>query len=338
MFAKYGVIRVSELAEIVAVAKAYLAPNDYRRGGAGIISSSGGQAGAAADLASVPGVAVPTPERGQSAQAIDGLLAFGTGFNPCDLTGEIAVKPELAAQVYDQFATNESIGAVVYIRKKLLGDVSQRCAGPAGRGGQPRRGADPARLRHGRVHGRRRGADLPRGRHPVVHVADRAVHRDAAARRARPPSFDRLERPRAGDRNRRRLDRSSTSRPPATSSTRRPPKPRCTTTASRCRTRSCVSTVDDAVKAATRIGYPVVIKVADPEIAHKTEIGGVIIGVRRRERRPGRRRRGALARGTEALGGRAPQGILVQEQVVGGVEMIVGLKVDPDLGAVRAAG
>src|SRR4051812_19470450 len=129
IFEKYGVIRVSELAEVVAVAKAYLAPNGYRSGGAGIISGSGGQAGAAADLASVVGVAVPRLSE-SSAKTVDDLLAFGTGFNPCDLTGEIAVKPELAAQVYEQFGTNESIGAVVYIRKKLLGDVSERCAGP----------------------------------------------------------------------------------------------------------------------------------------------------------------------------------------------------------------
>jgi acetyltransferase len=39
-----------------------------------------------------------------------------------------------------------------------------------------------------------------------------------------------------------------------------------------------------------------------------------------------------LARGREALGGADPEGLVVQEQVTGGVEVIAGFKVDPEFG------
>ena len=36
---------------------------------------------------------------------------------------------------------------------------------------------------------------------------------------------------------------------------------------------------DAAVAAADAIGYPVVLKIASPDIAHKSDIGGVILGL-----------------------------------------------------------
>ncbi|MCX9084048.1 MAG: bifunctional acetate--CoA ligase family protein/GNAT family N-acetyltransferase [Candidatus Methanoperedens sp.] len=41
-----------------------------------------------------------------------------------------------------------------------------------------------------------------------------------------------------------------------------------------------VKTVDEAVTLANKIGYPVVLKISSPDLSHKTEVGGVIIGIR----------------------------------------------------------
>jgi len=41
-----------------------------------------------------------------------------------------------------------------------------------------------------------------------------------------------------------------------------------------------VNSVDEAVNECNRIGYPVVMKIVSPDIAHKTDIGGVVVGVK----------------------------------------------------------
>ncbi|MDR2698982.1 MAG: acetate--CoA ligase family protein [Candidatus Methanoplasma sp.] len=41
-----------------------------------------------------------------------------------------------------------------------------------------------------------------------------------------------------------------------------------------------VNSADDAVKECNRIGYPVVMKILSPDIAHKTDVGGVVVGVK----------------------------------------------------------
>jgi acyl-CoA synthetase (NDP forming) len=88
---------------------------------------------------------------------------------------------------------------------------------------------------------------------------------------------------------------------------------------------------DAAVKAADAIGYPVVLKVASDRIPHKTEVGGVELGragpddVRAAYAR-------IVGRARAALGGDDPDGVLVQQQVTDGVEVIAGLVVDPQFG------
>jgi len=94
---------------------------------------------------------------------------------------------------------------------------------------------------------------------------------------------------------------------------------------------------DDAVAAAGRVGYPVVVKIDSPDILHKSDVGGVRVGCADAE---------AVRRAVdEMLGGvrrRAPNaridGVLVQPMVRGGVEMIVGVKRDPVFGPAIVCG
>lgn len=327
VFEKYGVIRVGELSELVAVAKTYLSVGPLRNSGIGVISGSGGQAGAAADYAVAAGLPVPALTT-QSETAIDELLTFGAGFNPCDLTGEIATRPELAAQVYEQFSTNEAIGTVVYIRKKLLGDVSERSVGPlveASR--QP--GAAPLVVyaMDGFVGGVE--ADLYRDAGtPVFDSLSEiytAVRGLAGRTRALTRLQNRAEEP-VAPRSAAGLSIVGGTLDPATTQEllRRYELPRPAET--------FAADVDAAVAAAEVIGYPVVLKISDARIAHKTEIGGVVIGLADADDV----RQAAvtvLERGRQALGGSPPDGVVVQEQVVGGIELIAGIKVDPDFGS-----
>lgn len=85
----------------------------------------------------------------------------------------------------------------------------------------------------------------------------------------------------------------------------------------------------EAEEAARRIGGKVVLKVLARHIAHKSDLGGVKVGVTAEEIRPLCEEMLANLRRASA---QPPEGFLVQELVRGGVEMILGFHRDPQLG------
>jgi len=97
-----------------------------------------------------------------------------------------------------------------------------------------------------------------------------------------------------------------------------------------------VADAAEAVSAAERIGFPVALKIRSPDILHKTEIGGVALGLQNRE---------AVQAAAQALAAsaRAAQpsaridGFLVQA-MVSGIETIVGARDDPFYGPLLLVG
>ncbi|MFZ5626364.1 MAG: acetate--CoA ligase family protein [Bacillota bacterium] len=90
-------------------------------------------------------------------------------------------------------------------------------------------------------------------------------------------------------------------------------------------------TAEEAMAAAEAIGYPVVLKINSPDILHKTEAGGVALNVG--NAREVREKFSQLLANARAFNPRARlEGVLVQEQIGAGVEVIVGLQRDPVLG------
>ena len=97
------------------------------------------------------------------------------------------------------------------------------------------------------------------------------------------------------------------------------------------------TTVEDAVGAAARIGYPVVLKVASPDISHKTDVGGVAVGIA-----DAAALRSAWERMDRSVRAAAPRakvdGFEVQAQVPGGKEVLVGFQQDPNFGPIVVFG
>jgi acyl-CoA synthetase (NDP forming) len=94
-------------------------------------------------------------------------------------------------------------------------------------------------------------------------------------------------------------------------------------------------TPEETVACAERIGFPVALKLHSPLPIHKTEAGGVILGLRDRD---------AAAAAARTLFGTiaaAPElgcdGVLVQEMVEG-LELIVGMRADPQYGPIVLLG
>ena len=91
------------------------------------------------------------------------------------------------------------------------------------------------------------------------------------------------------------------------------------------------TTAEQAVDLAAQIGFPVVMKIVSPMIPHKTEAGGVKVGVR-----DAQAVREAFAEIVANAGRHSPgapiDGVLIQAMVSGGTEVILGVTQDPLFG------
>ncbi|HEY3346136.1 MAG TPA: acetate--CoA ligase family protein [Nitrospirota bacterium] len=91
------------------------------------------------------------------------------------------------------------------------------------------------------------------------------------------------------------------------------------------------ATSSEAVKAARGIGYPVVMKIASPHILHKTDVGGVKVGMKN-----DKEVESAFLEITSNAKRLMPNamvwGCMVQEMVTGGREVILGMSHDPSFG------
>ncbi|MFJ9179335.1 acetate--CoA ligase family protein [Streptomyces sp. NPDC102360] len=98
-----------------------------------------------------------------------------------------------------------------------------------------------------------------------------------------------------------------------------------------------VASAAEAAEAATRVGFPTVMKIVSADIPHKTEIGGVVLGVADAAGAAAQftllTQRAAAARPDAVL-----EGVLVSSTAPSGVEVIVGVRRDPVFGPVVVFG
>jgi acetyltransferase len=96
-------------------------------------------------------------------------------------------------------------------------------------------------------------------------------------------------------------------------------------------------TADAAAAAAAALGFPVVMKIASPDIQHKTEARGVLLGLTDET---------AVAAGFDTVVGNARaylptariDGVQIQKMMPPGIEMVVGMVRDRDFGPVLMLG
>lgn len=92
-----------------------------------------------------------------------------------------------------------------------------------------------------------------------------------------------------------------------------------------------------AIKIAKKIGYPVVMKIASPQIIHKSDAGGVMVNLKNDEE---------IESAFDTIVGNAKKydkkaeikGVLIVEMVKGGKELIIGSKHEPGFGPVIMLG
>lgn len=94
-----------------------------------------------------------------------------------------------------------------------------------------------------------------------------------------------------------------------------------------------VTTPDDAVTAAARVGWPVVLKVQSPQLLHKTEVGGVAVGLTDEAAL-----RSAWETMAACVAAARPdavvEGYLVEAMAERGLELVIGGRRDPEWGPI----
>jgi len=97
-----------------------------------------------------------------------------------------------------------------------------------------------------------------------------------------------------------------------------------------------VNSASEAIAAAERLGYPVVLKICAAEIAHKSDIGGVALNLQTADAVQAAFERVAAA--GRSVKGAHVEGVLVSPMRPRGVELFAGITIDPSFGATLAVG
>jgi acyl-CoA synthetase (NDP forming) len=97
-----------------------------------------------------------------------------------------------------------------------------------------------------------------------------------------------------------------------------------------------VTSADEAADAAERLGLPVALKIVSAQITHKSDIGGVALGLSTADDVKAAYARVRAA--GESVAGATVDGVLVTPMRSGGVELLAGVTLDPTFGPVLAVG
>ena len=91
------------------------------------------------------------------------------------------------------------------------------------------------------------------------------------------------------------------------------------------------ATPTEAAKAASRIGFPVVMKIASPDILHKSDVGGVLVGLKSPEE-VAESYHSMMARVRQRVPDADIRGVTINQMIPKGREVIIGMSRDPQFG------
>ncbi len=348
MMRQSGVVRVYNLDEMIETLAVFHAKRLPKGPGLGTIFVSGGACGLVADLSQDLGISLPQLAPETVAKLKPVIPEYGTVGNPLDTTGQAATQPEILEGSLVSMAEDPNIHTVIYGQAYPSRVDLQTPIGEVLRA-MPERFPDKVFLIMSLVTGR-----VQDGRRYDQDPVEPTMHWDGVPFLQGTENSLRAVRSliRYADyqRTRRAIARPSgtesgvaeQARALVTAANGKPLVERAAKDVLALYgipvTRERLATnADEAVAAAREIGYPVVLKIESPDIAHKTEAGGVLLGIGDD---------GAVRSGFETIVANAwkykPEaqlgGVLVQEMVSGGREMIVGMTRDPAYGPAVAVG
>jgi acetyltransferase len=345
---QYGILRVYSLDEMTETLAALHSKRLPQGPGVGTIFVSGGAGGLISDLSQDLGISLPAlaPETVEKLNAV--IPEYGTVGNPLDTTGQAGTQPSIMEGSLTAMAEDPNVHTVVYgqafpSRVDLASPVGEVLRA------MPDRYPDKAFLILSLVtgpvaDGSRRGVEpeeptMKWDGVPFLQGAEnglraiRALNTYADFQRARSTISRPSAKPSANAETARAIVRGAEGR----ALVEREAKSLLALYGIPVTRERLTTSADEAVAAAGEIGYPVVLKIESPDIAHKTEAGGVLLRLADASAvRDGYEQVIANARAYDPSAEIA--GVLVQEMVSGGRELILGMSQDADFGPAIAVG
>jgi acyl-CoA synthetase (NDP forming) len=349
VFRQLGVIRVTSIEELLSTA-GLLGYDRWPRGRRmGVLTASGGACGLIADQASEQDIKIP-PFAARTVAAIEPHLpAFADAHNPLDVTGYVLANPRVTAltaidHALDAAVTDPGLDFVLFcgvtapeVRpadERVTRLASERVRWLAERIASSPIPVIPMGTTCIDVSGYARDLLVEHGVHLLggVDLGMRALGHALRWLENRPAADPPAATNRPG------------ARPPAAVNHATAINP-WSEAAARNLLASCavplvpgelVTSAEAAARAARRLGSPVALKVCSAQITHKSDIGGVALGVHGDAQVRDAYRR-VLAAG-HTVPGAVVDGVLVTPMRSGGVELLVGVTVDRAFGPVLAVG
>ncbi|MBP2367747.1 acetate--CoA ligase family protein [Pseudonocardia parietis] len=346
VFRDLGVIRVDSIEDMLITAGTAARLGRLARPGIGVVSISGGACDILADRADDLGAELPAFAPA-TVQALDAIMpSYGTVHNPLDVTGAAIIDPTLFTRAIEAVSADPGVGVVAVVNSlpwmsdgrpysgqvfaDAIGDGMQNAAGPVVYVNQV---LQPITAYTREVMARARVPHvIPGLRQAVVALHNLAWWSDAT--RDAVSGTPQAATPQAAtsqpgtpvavpEASARRGAWSETAARALLTEAGIPVVPGEAATSAR-----------QAAKAAAGFGGPVAMKVVSPDVLHKSDIGGVRLGVTGDE---------AVAAAYDEITtaasnvpGTRVEGVLVSPLRSGGTELLVGVVRDPDWGPVLA--
>jgi acyl-CoA synthetase (NDP forming) len=327
MFDALNVVRAADGEDLLDLARMFARTPPGRGRNLAVLTHSGGAGVMAVDAAEAGGCAVPPLPEGLAGRLADMLPAFATIANPLDMTGGAAFQGKLMADCMRAMLADDAYDAALLCVNLIWRDgpaLMNELADIAASTDKPfavswvAPEADAARLL--------RDAPYPVYGDPArtARALTRRLVFDARCRALAAAEGD-DDAPEVGPDASLALDGvAAQGRVLAAFGIRLPGERVC-------------ADVAEAEDFRLGKGVPVALKVASPDIAHRTEIGAVVTGI---DDGPGLARAfdGVLAAARRHAPEARIEGVLVQEMVTPGLEVLIGVKRDPVFGPMVAFG
>jgi acyl-CoA synthetase (NDP forming) len=325
---RYGVIRVASAEDLILTAGLLAQTGFLRRPGIGVVSLSGGACTLVADMAEEMGVSLPPLMPSTIAALREFMPQYGSTLNPLDITGAALRETSLFTKSIRTVAADENIGlvAMCFTPPNNIHQTIDTALPGVGEGA---RGLDKpvvivtTLLKNSNDYAR--GKITEHGLPFVIGGLDHAMRAigkaswwsGELAKSAPPLHVKGATNGRHPVTERETLDYLAEFGVPVIPA-------------------SIVTSAEAAAAAAAALGGKVALKIASPDIAHKTEVGGVRLGL------SGAAVAAAFDDIMTSVAARAPaarlDGVIVSPMRAGGLELFVGTAMDPVWGPVIAIG